>query len=99
MAQKKVIDSAIERYPVQVFPGDLNSMGNVFGGKVLALMDKVAAYVALRHTNMECVTLAVDSVRFLAPAKQGKILIFKAALSYIGRTYVILTCLLALLGV
>ncbi len=86
MRSKKVSDSAIEHYPVEIFPGDLNSMGNVFGGRVLAVMDKVAGYVAQKHSNMECVTLTIDSVRFLAPAKQGEILMFKAALNKVWRT-------------
>ncbi len=84
--QKKVSDSAMSCYPVQVFPGDLNSKGTVFGGRVLAVMDSVAGYVAQKHTNMECVTLAVDSVRFLAPVKQGEILIYKASLNNVWQT-------------
>lgn len=81
MTLKRVSESALEHYPVEVFPGDLNSRGTIFGGRVMALADKVGGYVAMRHSHRECVTLAVDSVRFLAPAKQGEILIFKAAVN------------------
>lgn len=81
MKQKKVSDSSVDHYPVEIFPGDLNAKGSVFGGRVLAFMDKVAGYVAQRHSGMDCATLLVDSVRFLAPAKQGETLIFKASLN------------------
>lgn len=79
MKQKKVSDSSVGHYPVEIFPGDLNAKGTVFGGRVLAVMDKIAGYVAQRHSGMDCATLIVDSVRFLAPAKQGETLIFKAS--------------------
>lgn len=81
MQFKKVSDSALECYPVEIFPGDLNSRGTIFGGRIMALADKVAGYVAIKHSVHECVTLAVDSVRFLAPAKQSETLIFKAAVN------------------
>lgn len=81
MGDKKVRDSALDHYPVEIFPGDLNSRGTIFGGRIMALADKVGGYVAMKHSGKECVTLAVDSVRFLAPAKQGEILMFKAAVN------------------
>jgi len=81
MGFKKVSESALECYPVGIFPTDLNSRGTIFGGRIMALADKVAGYVAIKHSGHECVTLAVDSVRFLAPAKQGEVLIFKAAVN------------------
>ena len=81
MKLKKVPESALECYPVEIFPGDLNSRGTIFGGRIMALADKVAGYVAIKHSGHECATLAVDSVRFLAPAKQGEILMFKAAVN------------------
>ena len=44
-----------------VLPEDSNSRGFIFGGRVLALVDKCAAIVALRHARMEVVTASVDS--------------------------------------
>ncbi|MBI2674564.1 MAG: acyl-CoA thioesterase [Candidatus Yanofskybacteria bacterium] len=81
MRFKRVAESALDCYPMEIFPGDLNSRGTIFGGKILATADKVAGYVAMKHSGLECVTLAVDSVRFLAPAKQGEVLVFKAAVN------------------
>lgn len=86
MQLKKVSESALECYPVEIFPVDLNSRGTIFGGRILALADRVAGYVAIKHSGHECVTLAVDSVRFLAPAKQGEVLIFKAATNKVWKS-------------
>lgn len=69
-----------------VFPDDLNPVGTLFGGRVLEQADRVAAVVASRHAARACVTLGVDSVRFLGPARHGDILVFKAAVNRVWRT-------------
>lgn len=83
---KTVADSAVTHYPVAIFPSDLNPHGTIFGGKILSELDRLAGYVACRHSNTLCVTLGVDSVRFLAPARQGEVLIFKATINRVWRT-------------
>ena len=83
---KKVSESAIHDQTAVVFPNDLNAYGTLFGGRVLDLCDRTAGVVAKRHAGKVCVTLAIDSVRFLAPAKHGDILVFKAAVNRVWRT-------------
>lgn len=78
---KPVSSSAIHDQTAVVFPNDLNANGTLFGGRVLELADRLCGVVAKRHTGKVCVTLAIDSVKFLAPAKGGDILVFKAALN------------------
>ena len=58
-----------------VLPEDSNSRGSIFGGRVLALVDKCASIVALRHTRTGVVTLRLDSVEFRNPVHVGEILI------------------------
>ena len=55
-------------------PGDANTMGTVFGGRLLLLMDNAAAIAARRHSNMLVVTVAVDQVRFLRPIYIGNVI-------------------------
>lgn len=62
-------------YPV--FPNDLNPRGTVFGGRVLEIADSVAGTAATRYNKNPCVTLGLDSVRFLTPARAGELLVFK----------------------
>lgn len=78
---KKVSESAIHDQTAVVFPNDLNAYGTLFGGRVLDLCDRLAGVVAKRHSGKVAVTLAIDSVRFLAPAKHGDILVFKASIN------------------
>jgi acyl-CoA hydrolase len=83
---KPVSDSAIHDQTAVVFPNDLNAYGTLFGGRVLDLCDRVSGVVAKRHSGAVCVTLGIDSVRFLAPAKHGDILVFKSAVNRVWKT-------------
>lgn len=78
---KSVSSSAIVDQVVEVFPNDLNSHGTLFGGRVLQIVDSLAAIVAKRHSGHVCVTLGVDSVRFLNPARRGDILVCMASVN------------------
>ncbi len=81
MEPKKVSASAIEEQTVTVFPDDLNAYGTLFGGRVMELCDGLASIVARRHSGKICVTLGIDSVRFLCPAKHGDLLVLKASVN------------------
>ena len=81
MDGKPVSASAITDQVVEVFPNDLNPHGTLFGGRLMQLVDNLAAIVAKRHSGHVCVTLGIDSVRFLNPARHGDILVCKASVN------------------
>ncbi len=85
-AGKTSAESAIEQNVYKVFPNDLNSKYTVFGGLVMSLCDRTALIVAERHSGSSCVTAAVDSLNFLAPARAGETLIVKAAVNRTWRS-------------
>lgn len=86
MQGKTVAESAVHDQTSIVFPNDLNAYGTLFGGRVLDLCDRLSGIVAKRHSGKVCVTLGIDSVRFLAPAKHGDILVFKASVNRTWKT-------------
>jgi acyl-CoA hydrolase len=83
---KPVSASAIIDQVIEVFPNDLNPHGTLFGGRVMQIVDSLAAIVAKRHSGKVCVTLSIDSVRFLNPARRGDILVCMASVNRTWRT-------------
>ena len=67
-------------------PLEVNLFGNVFGGVVLAAVDKIAYVCASRHAGRPCVTASFDQVDFRAPIGIGEIITLKASVNYVGRT-------------
>jgi len=67
-------------------PPDANSQGTVFGGKILAMVDKAAAVCAMRHAAQPCVTVAMDRVEFLVPIFVSDLVIVEARINYAGKT-------------
>ena len=69
-----------------MMPHHANILGNVFGGHILALVDRVAAVAAIRHAHRECVTVSVDKVDFREPIHVGELVTAKARVNFAGRT-------------
>jgi len=89
---KPVSASAVTDQVYWVFPNDLNANDTVFGGMIMAQMDRLCAVVACRHSDRVCVTASVDAVHFLAPAKRGDVLIFAAAVNQVWRSSLEVGC-------
>lgn len=47
----------------------------------MSILDRISLIVAERHCGKVCVTVSVDALHFLAPAKMGDILLCHAALN------------------
>lgn len=69
-----------------VLPPDTNHLDTIFGGKVLAYIDEVAALSAMKHAGCVVVTASIDSVNFLSAAKVGDALTIEAFVTSTGRT-------------
>lgn len=67
-----------------VLPPDTNHLDTIFGGKVLAYIDEVAALSAMKHAGCVVVTASIDSVNFFSAAKVGDALTIEAFVTYTG---------------
>ena len=84
-ASKTVRESQHETSELMM-PGDANNLGHVFGGVILAMMDKTAAIAAFRHSRASVVTVSIDRVDFREPIHLGDLVVMKASINYVGRT-------------
>lgn len=89
---RKVSTSSVNEHIYKVFPNDMNANATVFGGMVMATMDRISLVVAERHSGRVCVTASVDSVHFMAPARTGDTLIFSAACNRAWHTSMEIGC-------
>jgi acyl-CoA hydrolase len=69
-----------------MMPNHANIMGNVFGGVILSLVDRIAAVCAIRHSKKQCVTVSVDKVDFKEPIHVGELITGFARVNYAGKT-------------
>lgn len=65
---------------------ETNLYGSVHGGAVMKLIDDAAAAAAGRHAGVPALTVSVESMSFLAPARSGDLLTVRAQLVSVGRT-------------
>lgn len=64
-----------------VLPNDTNTLGNLFGGQLLAWMDVIASVSAHRHCKRVVVTASVNNVSFNQPIAHASILTLEAKVS------------------
>jgi acyl-CoA hydrolase len=69
-----------------IMPHDANILGHVFGGVIMALVDKTAAVAAFRHARSACVTASIDRVDFREPIQVGELVTTMASVNFAGRT-------------
>ena len=57
-----------------IFPGDTNDHNTLFGGRLLSIMDKAGGIACSKFAHRELVTISIDTLKFIAPARQGDLL-------------------------
>jgi len=69
-----------------VLPGETNPLNNLFGGELLARMDRAASIAARRHSRRICVTASVNNVAFNKSIPLGSVVTIEAKVSRTFRT-------------
>jgi acyl-CoA hydrolase len=85
VVSRTVAESQAERSEI-IFPADSNSVGNLFGGRLMQFIDLVGAVAAVRHSRAIVVTASMDHSDFVAPVRVGDLLILKASVNRAFRT-------------
>lgn len=70
----------------RTFPTDLNHAGTVFGGWVMAKMDKAASIQVEEVINSPAVTMSVSNFSFLKPIHNGDVFMVYTQVQRIGNT-------------
>ena len=64
-----------------VLPGETNPLNNLFGGELLARMDRAASIAARRHSRRIVVTATVNNVAFNKSIPLGSVVTIEATVS------------------
>ena len=71
---------------VVAMPNDVNALGSVFGGWIMAQVDIAASIPAIRHAQGRVATRAVNSFEFREPLFVGDVVSFYSDVVKVGRT-------------
>ena len=80
MLDKKTSDSVTVLTDL-VLPGETNPLNNLFGGELLARIDRAASITARRHSRRICVTASVNHVAFNRAIPLGAVVTIEARVS------------------
>ncbi len=69
-----------------VLPGETNPLNNLFGGELLARMDRAASIAARRHSRRIVVTASVNHVAFSKAVPLGSVVTVEAKVSRAFKT-------------
>lgn len=82
---KKASDSQTEQTYL-MRPCYLNGYGNLFGGQLMSWIDEIASIVAMRHSESDISTAAIDNLNFKQGATIDDVIVLRGKITYVGRT-------------
>lgn len=81
LMQPKTAKESLTIYTDMVLPSETNPIGNMFGGELLARMDRAASIAARRHSRRIVVTASVNHVAFNKMIPLGSVVTVEAKVS------------------
>lgn len=79
--KSKTPKESLTIYTDMVLPSETNPIGNMFGGELLARMDRAASIAARRHSRRIVVTASVNHVAFNKMIPLGSVVTVEAKVS------------------
>lgn len=86
MMQAKTPEQSKTTLTDMVLPGETNPLNNLFGGELLARMDRAASIAARRHSRRIVVTASVNHVAFSKAVPLGSVVTVEAKVSRAFKT-------------
>ena len=75
---------------VLAMPNNTNPSGEIFGGWIVSQMDLAGLSLAARYASYKIVTVAIDSMKFIAPVYVGDFVCCYVAIERMGNTSITL---------
>ena len=89
MTEREMRPAPVVRVTDIILPSQTNNFNTMFGGEVMAMMDKAAAIAALRFCRKPIVTASSERIDFRTPIHAGEIIEAIARVIFVGRTSMI----------
>ncbi len=83
---KKRVEDSLTEQTYLMRPKYLNGYGNLFGGQLMSWIDEVASIVAMRHSEQDITTAAIDNLNFKQGATVDDVIVLRGRITYVGRT-------------
>ena len=80
------VRDSISELTEYALPNDANVLGNLFGGKVMSMVDLAGSLAAIRHARCPVVTASVDYMNFIHPVHIGQLMILRSAVNRVFRS-------------
>ena len=86
MSDARPVRESVSEYTALTQPNDANTLGALFGGKLMQWVDMAGALAALRHARCPVVTASVDHMTFLHPVRIGQLVVLRSSVNRVFRT-------------
>ncbi|WP_103327876.1 acyl-CoA thioesterase [Bacteroidetes bacterium endosymbiont of Geopemphigus sp.] len=81
MKEPKLASSSLTVMTNVVLPNETNKFSHMFGGELLARIDRVCSIAAAKHAGGDVMTVAVNQVSFNKPIPLGSVVTIEAKVS------------------
>lgn len=82
---KRVADSRTEQ-TYMLMHRHINGYGRLFGGQLMSWIDEIASIVAMRHSESDITTAAIDNLNFKQGATVDDVIVLRGKITYVGKT-------------
>lgn len=83
---KKHVEDSLTEQTYLMRPKYLNGYGNLFGGQLMGWIDEVASIVAMRHSESDITTAAIDNLNFKQGATVDDVIVLRGRVTHVGHT-------------